>query len=195
MRIIALTLAAFGLLAGSAEARPVSFDDILAEGGEAVRGARINILAPEPAVTLSRGEFRDLALTRCTDFRGNPCYGARARYGASGGRAAAGETMLAISLEEGFSLSNLSFNQGFIGKRAAAQSVIINGIAYRMSDLASLALTDRTIFISLDALAAQGLSLRSFDIEALSAPLPAAGFLMAAALGGIALARRRSKKA
>ena len=153
MRSIALTFAAFAALAGSAEARTVNLGDILAQGGGAVRGATINVIAPEPVEAITRGEFRDLALNGCRDLRGSPCYAPRAR------RTAEGETILAITLEEGFSLSNLSFNQGFIGKREAGQSVIINGVAYRMSDLSGLALTSRTIFINLDALAAQNLEL------------------------------------
>jgi hypothetical protein len=179
MRSIALTLAAMAALAGSAEARTISLGDILAQGGGAVRGAAINIIAPEPLEEFSRAELRDRAFSRCMESRGSPCLF---------------ETMLAITLEEGFSLSNLSFNEGFGGKRDAVQSVIINGVAYRMSDLSELALTSRTIFINLDALAAQNLTLRSFDLEALATPLPAAGVLMLAGLGGIALAKRRSKK-
>jgi hypothetical protein len=188
MRSIALTLAAMAALAGSAEARTISLGDILAQGGGAVRGAAINIIAPEPLEEFSRAELRDRAFSRCMESRGSPCLFALDQ------RAPAGETMLAITLEEGFSLSNLSFNEGFGGKRDAVQSVIINGVAYRMSDLSELALTSRTIFINLDALAAQNLTLRSFDLEALATPLPAAGVLMLAGLGGIALAKRRSKK-
>jgi hypothetical protein len=188
MRSIALTLAAMAALAGSAEARTINLGDILAQGGGAVRGARITVIEPEPVETLSRGEIRDRALSRCMEARGNPC-----RITGEP-QAGAGETMLAITLEEGFSLSNLSFNEGFGGKRDAVQSVIVNGVAYRMSELSELSLSSRTIFINLDALAAQNLSLRSFDLEALSAPLPAAGLLMLAGLGGLTLARSVRKK-
>lgn len=189
MRTIALTLVAAAALTGVAEARTVDLGALIAQGGGAVRGARITVINPEPVETLSRGEARDRALSRCMEARGIPCLLAREP------QAIAGETMLAITLEEGFSLSNLSFNEGFGGKRDAVQSVIINGVAYRMSEISELALTNRTIFINLDALAAQNLSLRSFDLEALSAPLPAAGLLMLAGLGGLTLARSMRKKA
>ncbi|HBK90236.1 MAG TPA: hypothetical protein DDZ68_01050 [Parvularcula sp.] len=189
MRTIALILAAVAAFAGSAEARTIKLSDILAQGGGAVRGARITVIEPETAETLSRGQTLDLALSHCLEARGNPC------LRSDRSRAGAGDTMLAITLEEGFSLSNLSFNEGFAGKRGAAQSVTINGVAYRMSALSDLALTDRTIFINLGALSRAKLTLRSFDLEALSAPLPGAGILMLAGFGGLALARSMRKKA
>lgn len=192
MRAMMLSLgAALSALAGAAEARTIDLGDIIAHGGGAVRGARISVLEPEPAETLLRADARDRALGRCLEPRGAPCL----LVDPSPSRTFAAETMLAITLEDGFSLRSLSFNEGFGGKRAAGRTVIINGVAYRMSELSALTLTSRTIFINLDALAAQNLSLRSFDLEALATPLPAAGLLMLAGLGGLSLARSVRKKA
>lgn len=188
MRTLTLTFAVAAALAGSAQARTIDIGDVLALGGGAVRGATIEVIAPDPIEELSRSDLRDAGLLACSGLRGAcaPSTSLARREG---------ETMLAITLEEGFSLGNLSFDDHFAGEApAASRTVVINGAAYQLGELSKLTLTGNTVFINLDALRAQQLSLRSVDIEALSTPLPAAGFIMLAGLGGIALAKRRSNK-
>jgi hypothetical protein len=191
MRALLLSIAAAtAALASFAEARTINLGDIIAQGGGAVRGAQITVIEPEPVDTLSRGEVRDRALSRCMESRGAPCLLARES------RAVAGETMLAITLDEGFSLSGLSFSDSFAPGAISRRnpSVIVNGISYTLSELSGLSLSSRRVIIDLDSFAAAGVTLRSFELSALATPLPAAGFLMFAGLGGIAVARSLRKK-
>lgn len=181
--------AAAAALAGAAEARTINFAEIASASGGFVDlgGARARIIAPEPAEILTRAEQRDGLLLVCDGLRdGCRSRTARARI--------ATDTFLTIFLDEGVSLSRLSFNDHFAGEVSdGTRSVVINGVAYTLSELSNLTLTGQTIVINLDAAAAQRLTLRSFDLSALDAPLPAAGVLMLAGLGGIAFATRRAR--
>lgn len=181
--------AAAAALAGAAEARTINFAEIASASGGFVDlgGARARIIAPEPAEILTRAEQRDGLLFVCDGLRdGCRSRTARARI--------ATDTFLTIFLDEGVSLSRLSFNDHFAGEVSdGTRSVVINGVAYTLSELSNLTLTGQTIVINLDAAAAQRLTLRSFDLSALDAPLPAAGVLMLAGLGGIAFAARRAR--
>lgn len=192
MRAILLSIAAAAALTAPAEARSVSLTDFFAgeTGALSIRGARISMTAPEPLESLSRAELRDAALMRCTGPRDNFCGVAPPSERLQG-------AMLTIFLEEGFSLSKLSFS-GFPAESAFSRnnpSVIVNGVSYTLDELAALTLSGGRIEISLDSLAAAGLSLRSFELTDLSTPLPAAGLLMLAGLGGFAAARSLRKKA
>ncbi|MDZ7628469.1 MAG: VPLPA-CTERM sorting domain-containing protein [Parvularculaceae bacterium] len=187
MRTFTSVFAAIAALAGSAEARTINFSDFLALGGGAVRGATIEVIEPEPLEEVSRADLRDAGLLKCAGLRDGCAFSALPmRF--------EGDTTLAITLEEGFSLANLSFNDHFAGEsRDASRTVVINGTAYQLGELSKLTLTGQTVLINLDALAAQQLSLRSFEVNEFTTPLPAAGLLMLAGLGGIALAKRRAK--
>lgn len=192
MRAVLLILAAAVTLAGPADARMVGLSDFFAAGGGAMRveGARIELTSPAPVETLSRADLRDAALLRCAGPRNQFCFDASRRERRE-------DASLTIIVEEGFSLSKLSFGD-LISESAFTSrnpSVIVNGDAYTLDELSNLTLTDGRMVINLNSLAAAGLSLRSFEITDLSTPLPAAGFLMLAGLGGVAAARSLRKKA
>lgn len=192
MRAILLSIAAASALTAPAEARSVSLTDFFAgeTGALSIRGARISMTATEPLEMLSRAELRDAALMRCTGPRDNFC-GVAPPSGRLQG------AMLTIFLEEGFSLSKLSFS-GLPAESAFSRnnpSVIVNGVSYTLDELSGLTLNGGRVAINLDSLAAAGLSLRSFELTDLSTPLPAAGLLMLAGLGGFAAARSLRKKA
>ncbi len=194
MRAVLLSIAAAVTLAGPADARMVGLADFFAAGNSAmsVDGARIELTSPSPAAfePLTRGEQRDAALLRCTGPRDQFCFGAPRPERLD-------DPSLTIIVEEGFSLSKLSFgdliSEGSFTSRNP--SVIVNGISYTLDELSNLTLTDGRLVIDLSSLAAAGLSLRSFEITDLSTPLPAAGLLMLAGLGGFAAARSVRKKA
>ncbi len=177
-------------LFASAAARTVTIGDILSGNGSfEIAGARLVVTASTPAETLSRAEVRDAALTICSEERGAFC----SRRASA--RLAADDTMLTILLDEGATISNFSFDDAFAGETSeAGRTVILNGIAYQLSELAKLTFAGPAISINLDAAAAQQLSLRSFDLATLDAPLPAAGLLMLGGLGGIAFAKRNFGK-
>jgi len=178
-------------LAGAAHARTVNFAELSAASSVIeLGGARLEIVQPAPLEMLSRAELRDAGLLRCSGLRDALC-------GEGPPRArSATQTLLQIYLDEGVSLSNLSFADNFAGEAPdEGRAIIVNGIAYRLGDLSKLTLTGQPVVINLDAAAAQQLSLRSFDLSSLDAPLPAAGFLMLAGLGGIALAKRHTAPA
>jgi hypothetical protein len=174
---------------GAAEARTVRFADLAASAGPIdLGGARAQITTLPAEAALSRAELRDALLLVCDEPRGGNCRERGARARAQSG------AFLTIFLDEGVSFSNLSFDDHFAGEAPdEGRTVSINGIAYTLGELSRLTLTGQTVVINLDAAAAQQLSLRSFDLSALDAPLPAAGLLMIAGLGGIAFARRARK--
>ena len=191
MRALVLSVAlAAAALAGAAEARTVRLADLAAAAGMVdLGGARAEITTPNYVEPLSRADLRDALLLNCDGLREKTC---RARAPQT---RTATETLLTIFLDEGVSLSRLSFDDHFTGEAPDDnRTVSINGVAYSLSELSELTLTGQTIVINLDAAAAQQLSLRSFDLSSLDAPLPAAGVLMLAGLGGIALATRRRKR-
>lgn len=190
MRALVLSFAAAAAaMTASAEARTVRFADLAASGGLIdLDGARAQITLPAIEAPLSRAEMRDALLFVCDGPRGGMCRerGATMRTQTN--------TLLTIFLDEGVSLSRLSFDDRFAGEAPDEnRTVSVNGIAYTLSELSKLVLTGQTIVINLDAAAAQQLSLRSFDLSALDAPLPAAGFLMLAGLGGLVFARSARK--
>ncbi|MFN0024301.1 MAG: VPLPA-CTERM sorting domain-containing protein [Parvularculaceae bacterium] len=176
-------------LLGAAQARTVVIGDIVNAGGSfEIAGARLVVTAPAPVETLSRAKSCDAELRICSTERGNFC----SRRAPA--RLADGETLLTVFLDEGVTIRNFSFDDMFAGEAPEAdRTVTVNGIAYRLSELAKLSLAGPVISINLDAAAAQQLALRSFDLETLDAPLPAAGLLMIAGLGGITLATRKRK--
>lgn len=181
--------AALAALGGTAAARTVSMANLISAGAVDLGGARAEILSPTAPEMLSRADIRDLTPLRCSGPREATC----ATIAPQSREAT--QTLLRIFLDEGVSLSNLSFDDNFTGEAPdAARAIIVNGVAYRLSELSKLTLTGQTVVINLDAAAAQQLTLRSFDLSSLDAPLPAAGFLMLAGLCGIALAMRRPKK-
>lgn len=191
MRAVFLSIIAAVTLAGPADARTVGLTDFFAagNGSMSVEGARIELTTPAPVETLSRAEMRDAALLRCTGPRDQFCFGASRPSRLE-------EASLTIFIEEGFSLSKLSFGD-LISESAFARrnpAVIVNGISFTLEELSSLTLTSGRVVINLNSLAAAGLSLRSFEITDLSTPLPAAGILMLAGLGGLAAARSVRKK-
>ncbi len=194
MRAVLLSLAAAVTLAGPADARTVGLAEFFASGGGAmsVDGARIELTSPSTAAfePLTRGEQRDAALLRCTGPRGQFCVGAQRPERLE-------DPSLTIIVEEGFSLSKLSFGDLISETSFTARnpSVIFNGISYSLDELSGLTLEGGRVVINLNSLAAAGLSLRSFEITDLSTPLPAAGILMLAGLGGFAAARSMRKKA
>lgn len=192
MRAIVLSIAAIAALAAQADARTIALSDFFAAGQNvmSVRGARIELTEPTAVELLARAELRDAALLRCTGPRDNFCFSARPPERLEG-------SMLTIFVEEGFSLSKLTFG-GLTPESAFAPSspaIIVNGVSYTLDELSGLTLNGGQAVISLDQLAAAGLSLRSFEIADLATPLPAAGLLMVAGLGGLALARSMRKKA
>ncbi len=191
MRAFLLSLAAAAAsLAGAAQARTIDFADLASSniGLIDLGGARARIVAPEPVEMLTRAEQRDALQFICDGLRG----GCRSRTEAV---QTPTDTFLTIFLDEGVSLSRLSFDDHFAGEAPAeGRTVSINGIAYSLGELSELTLTGQTIVINLDAAAAQQLTLRSFDLSALDAPIPAAGLLMLAGLGGIGFAMRRRKR-
>ncbi len=190
MRALVLSFAAAAAaLGGAAEARTIRFADLAASGGMIdLGGARAEITLAAVEETLSRADLRDALLLICDGPRDATC-----RSRAPSERTAT-DTLLTIFLDEGVSLSKLSFDDHFEGEAPDAnRTVFINGVAFRLGDLSKLTLTGQTIVINLDAALAQQLSLRSFDLSALDAPLPAAGFLMIAGLGGLVFARSARK--
>lgn len=194
MRAVLSSIAAAVTLIGAADARMVGLSDFFAAGSGAISidGARIELTAPSPASfePLSRAGMRDAALLRCAGPRGQFCYGGPRPERID-------DPSLTIIVEEGFSLSKLSFGDLISETSFSTRnpSVIVNGISYTLEELSSLTLTDARLVINLNSLAAAGLSLRSFEITDLSTPLPAAGLLMLAAIGGFAAARSMRKKA
>lgn len=190
MRVILLSIAASAAaLMSAAEARTVRFADLAAGAGLIDLGGARARVTPLPAeAALSRAELRDAGLVVCDGPRGGGCRERAARSRTQSG------AFLTIFLDEGVSLSNLSFDDHFAGEAPdGSRTVSINGVAYALGELSKLTLTGETVIINLDAAAAQQLSLRSFELSALDAPLPAAGVPMIAGLGGIALAKRRRK--
>lgn len=189
MRALALSFAVgAAALISVAEARTIKFTDIAGASLIDLGGARALIIAPEPAGIVSRAEQRDAFLLICDGLR-SAC---RSRVAPT---RTARQTLLAIFLDEGVSLSRLSFDDHFAREGPnESRTAFINSVSYTLSELSTLTLTGQTIVINLDASAAQQLSLRSFDLSALDAPLPAAGLLMLGGLGGIAFATRRRKR-
>lgn len=192
MRAILLSIAAVAALAAPAQARSVSLSDFFAAeaGALNVLGAQLMMTKPESFEALSRAELRDAAPLRCAGPRENFC------FAGPPSRPLGGAT-LTIFVEEGFSLSKLSFGGTSAGKAFGGDnpSVIVNGVSYTLDELAGLTLSGGRVAINLDSLAAFGLSLRSFELTDLSTPLPAAGLLMLAGLGGFAAARSLRKRA
>jgi hypothetical protein len=192
MRAVLLSIAGAVAFASAAEARVVGLSDFFAAGSGAmsVDGARIELTTPSPVETLSRGEQRDAALLRCTGPRGQFCFGAPPTERLV-------DPSLTIIVEEGFSLSKLSFGDLISESSFTPRnpSVIVNGISYTLDELSGLTLTGGRLVINLNSLAAAGLSLSSFEITDLTTPLPAAGILMLAGLSGFAAARSLRKKA
>ncbi len=189
MRAFVLSLAAAAAtLAGAAEARTIRLADLALAGSVIyLGGARVEITAPTFQETLTRAELRDSRLLACDGLRERMC---SPRAAAT---PAATDTLLTILLDEGVALSRLSFDDHFAGEGPdEGRAVSINGVAYTLGELSTLTLTGQAIVINLDAAAAQQLSLRSFDLSALDAPLPAAGLLMLAGLGGIGFATHRA---
>jgi hypothetical protein len=190
MRAFVLRIAAAAAaLMGAAEARTVQLGEILAAGGAIdLDGARAEIIPAVAEISMSRSEMRDAGFLLCEGPRGSHCR-SRAITSSPGT-----DAMLAIYLDEGMSLSKLSFVNHFGGEATVGGlTVSINGIAYAIRDLSELVLTGQRVIINLDDAAAQRLSLRSFEISAFDTPLPAAGFLMILGIGGIALANRARK--
>lgn len=159
-------------------------------GAMSVRGASIDLTTPSPVEALTRAERRDAALLRCAGPRDAFCFSEALPERLE-------DPSLTIIVEEGFSLSKLSFgglaSEGSFASGSA--SVIVNGISFTLDELSNLTLTGGRLVINLNSLTAAGLSLRSFEITDLSTPLPAAGLLMIAGLGGFAAARSVRKKA
>lgn len=189
MRAVFFVVAAAISLSAAADARTVTVSDLRSSERVmmSVRGARIERAAAAPVSSTSRADRRDAALSRCEDVRGNACLPAPPNERLQA------ET-LTIILENGFSVSDLSFSRapGQTDGARRNQTVMVNGRAYTLRELSALTLTGR-IVIDLDHAAAAGLTLTSFELSDLAIPLPAAGLLMLAGLAGIALAIRRQK--
>lgn len=190
MRAVLAGLVVAASLASAAEARTITVSELLASNGGMmnVRGARIERVAAAPHQSSARADQRDAALSRCEDVRGSPCRSAPPLERSEG-------EVLTIVLEDGFSISDLSFAAA-AGRNAGLrrnETVMVNGKAYTLRELSALTLTG-SIVIDLESAAASGLSLTSFELSALAIPLPGAAFFMLAGLLGIALAIGPRKK-
>lgn len=188
--VLAGLVVAASLVAAAAEARTITVSELLSSdrGTMNVRGARIERVVAAPLQSSSRADQRDAALSRCEDVRGSPCRSAPPLERNEG-------EVLTIVLEDGFSVSDLSFAAA-AGRHAGLRrngTVMVNGRAYTLRELSALTLTG-AIVIDLESAAASGLTLTSFELSPLAIPLPGAAFFMLAGLFGIALAISPRKK-